>query len=159
MIRKLLLAPLLFPALALAAGAPCETPSLAPLPDTVPAPEMLRTPAAASCLRLDALSFVERLRRPAAPAPAAPVAARPAAATASNSGYVPKTQHDNTPWRFDMNQNGRRMTAEEFDAWMKAKGIRVATGKPTAAADAAVPAATAPATAKPGCQPSATQAC
>lgn len=151
MIRKLLLAPLLFPAFAFAAGAPCEAPSLAPLPDTVPAPEMLRSPAAASCLRVDALSFVERLRKPATPAPAA---------TASNSGYVPKTAHDNTPWRFDMNQNGRRMTAEEFDAWMKAKGIRVATGKPTAAADAPAPAATAaPATAKPGCQASATQAC
>ncbi|MBW8310869.1 MAG: hypothetical protein K0M64_02435 [Rhizobium sp.] len=142
MIRELLLAPLLFPALALAAGAPCETPSLAPLPDTVPAPEMIRAPAAASCLRVDALAFVARLRQPA-PAPTA--AARPATATASNSGYVPKTQHDNTPWRFDMNQNGRRMTAEEFDAWMKAKGIRVATGKP--AATEAAPAAPAPAAA------------
>jgi hypothetical protein len=54
---------------------------------------------------------------------------------ASSSGaYVPKTKDDNTPWRFDMNQNGKRMTAEEFDAWMKAKGINVATGKPKAAA-------------------------
>ena len=30
--------------------------------------------------------------------------------------------------RFDMQQNGRSMTAEEFDAWMKARGIRVAKG-------------------------------
>ena len=44
--------------------------------------------------------------------------------------YVPLTKDDNTPWRFDMSQNGKRMTAAEFDAWMKAKGIRVATGKP-----------------------------
>jgi len=44
--------------------------------------------------------------------------------------YVPKTAHDNSPYRFDMNQNGKRMTAEEFDAWMQAKGIRVATGQP-----------------------------
>lgn len=44
--------------------------------------------------------------------------------------YKPKTKDDNTPWRFDMSQNGKRMTAVEFDAWMKAKGIRVATGKP-----------------------------
>jgi hypothetical protein len=49
-----------------------------------------------------------------------------------NGAYVPKTKDDNTPWRFDMNQNGKRMTSEEFDAWMKAKGIRVATGKPGA---------------------------
>jgi hypothetical protein len=53
---------------------------------------------------------------------------RPAAPT--NGSYVPKTKDDNTPWRFDMNQNGKRMTSVEFDAWMKAKGIRVATGKP-----------------------------
>jgi hypothetical protein len=32
--------------------------------------------------------------------------------------------------RFDMQQNGHKMTAEEFDAWMKARGIRVAKGAP-----------------------------
>lgn len=32
--------------------------------------------------------------------------------------------------RFDMQQDGRSMTAEEFDAWMKANGIRVAKGAP-----------------------------
>jgi len=32
--------------------------------------------------------------------------------------------------RFDMQQNGRSMTAEEFDSWMKARGIRVAKGAP-----------------------------
>ena len=53
----------------------------------------------------------------------------PAASTAAGE-YKPKTKDDNTPWRFDMSQNGKRMTADEFDAWMKAKGIRVATGKP-----------------------------
>jgi hypothetical protein len=42
-----------------------------------------------------------------------------------------------------MSQNGKRMTAVEFDAWMKAKGIRVAKGRP-AAAGVAVPAATPP---------------
>jgi hypothetical protein len=69
---------------------------------------------------------------------------KPAAAPATATGavidpatYKPKTKFDNTPWRFDMNQNGKRMTAEEFDAWMKARGVRVATGKP------ATPAATA----------------
>ncbi len=34
--------------------------------------------------------------------------------------------------RFDMSQNGRRMSAEDFDAWMKARGIRIAKGKPPA---------------------------
>ncbi|MBB1471419.1 MULTISPECIES: hypothetical protein [unclassified Luteimonas] len=42
--------------------------------------------------------------------------------------YKPKTEFDNTPWRFDMNQNGKRMTADEFDAWMKSRGVRVARG-------------------------------
>ena len=44
--------------------------------------------------------------------------------------YQPKTKHDNTPYRFNMEQNGKRMTADEFDAWMKARGVRVATGEP-----------------------------
>ncbi|CAN5670316.1 hypothetical protein BH23PSE2_BH23PSE2_09510 [soil metagenome] len=45
------------------------------------------------------------------------------------SVYQPKTEFDNTPWRFDMNQNGKRMTADEFDAWMSARGIRIVGGK------------------------------
>jgi hypothetical protein len=49
------------------------------------------------------------------------------------AAYKPKTEFDNTPWRFDMNQNGRRMTADEFDAWMKARGVRVARGSAPAA--------------------------
>jgi rare lipoprotein A len=32
--------------------------------------------------------------------------------------------------RFDMRQDGRTMTAAEFDAWMKARQVRIATGKP-----------------------------
>ncbi len=56
------------------------------------------------------------------------------------SVYKPKTEFDNTPWRFDMNQNGKRMTADEFDAWMKTRGVRVARGAAPAAAPAAVPA-------------------
>jgi rare lipoprotein A len=32
-------------------------------------------------------------------------------------------------WRFDMRQDGKAMTANEFDAWMKARRARVATGK------------------------------
>ena len=68
------------------------------------------------------------------------------APTAAPGAYVPLTKDDNTPWRFDMSQNGKRMTAVEFDAWMKAKGIRVATGKPkqAAAPEAAAAAPTPP---------------
>lgn len=91
-------------------------------------------------------AFLQRLRQPVAPAPAA----------SSSGGYVPRTAHDNSPYRFDMTQNGRRMTAEEFDAWMKARGIRVATGKPAGSEPAA--AAPAAATAQ-ACQPTATTSC
>jgi rare lipoprotein A len=48
------------------------------------------------------------------------------------------------PWRFDMKQDGKPMTADEFDAWMKARQVRVATGKP------GVPAASTASTASPG---------
>ncbi len=77
------------------------------------APEMIRVPIIdPSCIAAaDALAL---LRLPAAAAPGV---------------YVPLTKDDNTPWRFDMRQNGRQMTAAEFEAWMKAKGIHVATGK------------------------------
>lgn len=35
-----------------------------------------------------------------------------------------------TGWRFDMSQDGRTMTVDEFDVWMRARQARVATGKP-----------------------------
>ena len=47
----------------------------------------------------------------------------------------PRAQQPADANRFYMEQNGKRMSAEEFDAWMKSRGIRVATGKPTKAAD------------------------
>ncbi len=44
------------------------------------------------------------------------------------AAYKPQTEFDNTPWRFDMSQNGKQMTADEFTAWMNSKGVRVAKG-------------------------------
>ena len=49
---------------------------------------------------------------------AAPVPAKAAPATGKH------------PNRFEMTRNGQRMTADDFDAWMKARGIRIAEGKP-----------------------------
>lgn len=46
------------------------------------------------------------------------------------AAYKPRTEFDNTPWRFNMTQNGKRMTADEFDAWMKARGVRVVKRAP-----------------------------
>jgi hypothetical protein len=96
-------------------------------------------------MRIESCQAIARATMPATPG--MPSSTDPAA-------YKPKTQFDNTPWRFDMSQNGKRMTADEFSAWMKARGVRVARG----AAPAAVPVApampsdplTAPAPAVPG---------
>ena len=79
--------------------------------------------AAVSCVFLK--DFIARSKKPVNSYDPS----RSSAGTADGA-YVPKTKDDNTPWRFDMNQNGKRMTSVEFDAWMKAKGIRVAKGKP-----------------------------
>jgi hypothetical protein len=54
------------------------------------------------------------------------------------AAYKPRTEFDNTPWRFNMSQNGKKMTADEFSAWMAARGVRVARGA-GAAAGAATP--------------------
>ena len=56
------------------------------------------------------------------------------------------------PWRFDMRQDGKPMTADEFDRWMKERRVRVATGKPGApekGIGAASPAGAAPVAATP----------
>lgn len=71
----------------------------------------------------------------------APAAIGGAVGSGDAAAYKPKTEFDNTPWRFDMNQNGKRMTAEEFDAWMKSRGVRVAKGAAPAVVPVAVPAA------------------
>ena len=120
--------------------------ALTPVAYAAPAPELsgaISVPPAQ--MPVSAASFLQRLRQP--------VVATPSAADA---GYVPRTAHDNSPYRFNMTQNGRRMTAEEFDAWMKARGIRVATGRPAGSAPA--PAAPAAATAQ-ACQANATTSC
>ena len=95
--------------------------------------------------------------QPPGPAPAAPsaldrvVAALPIAS--ANAGERPPAADamkpateakpaPGGPWRFDMRQDGRTMSADEFDAWMKARQVQVATGKPAAgAARPAAPAA------------------
>ncbi|WP_425488002.1 hypothetical protein [Marilutibacter penaei] len=64
----------------------------------------------------------------------APAAAQ--ATTIDPNSYTPRTEHDNAPYRFNMHQEGRQMTADEFDAWMKARGVRVARGSGAAAAPA-----------------------
>lgn len=71
-------------------------------------------PDLAAPRRDHAQTFAARKRRAPKPATAAPAPVAP------------------TAQRFDMTQGGKRMSADDFEAWMKARGIRVATGKPKA---------------------------
>src|SRR5690606_30432188 len=57
--------------------------------------------------------------------PAATIVAA-AVAPGPGGGAAPAGAPD---WRFDMHQDGRAMTADEFDAWMKSRRARVATGR------------------------------
>ena len=45
-----------------------------------------------------------------------------------------RKQHSFGPIKINMTQNGKRMTADEFDAWMKARGVRVVGRKEAPAA-------------------------
>ena len=69
------------------------------------------------------------------------------------AAYKPKTEFDNTPWRFDMSQGGKRMTADEFSAWMKSRGVRVARGAAPAAPAPGTPVPATPATAPAAAPP------
>jgi len=61
---------------------------------------------------------------------AEPVAAATRAASTSTVATTVPALASGQEWRFDMRQDGKAMTADEFDAWMKARRARVATGKP-----------------------------
>jgi hypothetical protein len=109
----------------------------------------------------ECISAAQFTARPKAKTPAGSVASssgssKPVTTAKPDGGaYVPKTKDDNTPYRFDMNQNGKRMTADEFAAWMKAKGIHVATGKPGGPAVAQPT----PTPAEPACKPTKRKKC
>lgn len=137
-------------ALARTAVAPVVSPALAP-ELVAPAPQ-LGTPSGVLAQAFDEAQTVDAvlLRLRIDKCRTAAMSTRPGGLTPGidPATYVPKTQFDNTPWRFDMNQNGKRMTADEFDAWMKSRGVRVAkgaTGTTAAAAPAPAPAAPVPA--------------
>ena len=75
---------------------------------------------------------------------ALPIASANAGERPASAGAKPVQD----PYRFDMRQDGKAMTADEFDAWMKARQVRVATGragKPDAPATVATSQAPAPA--------------
>jgi hypothetical protein len=82
-----------------------------------PIEEMQRQDGRASQDCVSAANFIARNSRakPATPSASNNVNNKPAASGSSN--------------RFNMTQNGKKMTADDFDAWMRANGIRVVGGK------------------------------
>ncbi|MCC4617148.1 septal ring lytic transglycosylase RlpA family protein [Xanthomonas campestris pv. asclepiadis] len=104
---------------------------------------------AANASQID--SLVQRLPTrtvpTAAPRAVATSAAAPVAAAAAGSAAaaaVPAGER----WRYRVADSRQPGNADNFDAWMKSQGVRVATGKPAAAAPrpaSAVPVAVAPA--------------
>ena len=161
-LRMLLLATLALPFAAHAASCPAPTPvaplqpaSAAPLSDELAfAARPLGEPAGVLSQAYDASLAVDRvlLRQQlmqclelanAAPAPGVVDPGNPAA-------YKPRTQYDNTPWRFNMSQNGKNMTADEFAEWMESRGVHVARGAATSAPAATEQALPPPPAADPG---------
>ena len=61
------------------------------------------------------------------------IAAAPARSSRPTRPRSRATVAAGTDYRFDMRQDGKAMSADEFDAWMKARQVRVATGKPAPA--------------------------
>lgn len=112
--------------LSLMLSAPMFAVAAEPAQDVAPAQTTLAAEPACTPAATAGASTASAQEAPAA----LPCVDTTAAAPPAEPAYVPKTAHDNSPYRFDMNQNGKRMTADEFDAWMQAKGIRVATGVP-----------------------------
>jgi len=53
------------------------------------------------------------------------VALTPVAAPVFEDNYIKQTEFDNTPYRFNMTQGGKRMTADDFDAWLQSNGYSV----------------------------------
>jgi rare lipoprotein A len=90
----------------------------------------------------------------ALPIASARAAERPAstsiATTAPAADAVPASGRE---LRFDMRQDGRTMTADEFDAWMQSRQVRVATGQPGTPDAAIVASAGSPGSAPPAAEP------
>lgn len=66
------------------------------------------------------------------PSPPCLSAKRKAESSAPATAKMPAAQPapNGGAYRFNMSQGGKRMTADEFDAWMKANGIRIAGAQP-----------------------------
>jgi rare lipoprotein A len=112
------------PYVALAAS---PNPSLLTLPPGVHIATGKPQPASAIDTLVSALPIASANAGERPPQNVAPIADR----SIPNLPLLPSTSmQPAVSQRFDMRQDGRTMTADEFDAWMRARRMRVATGKP-----------------------------
>ena len=118
-----------------AVGAAPLSPELAFEPKPLGAPAGVLSQAYEASLSVDQVLLRQEIARCSDLAKATPA---PGVDATDPAAYKPRTQYDNTPWRFNMSQNGKKMTADEFSAWMEARGVRVARGAAPAAAPAGV---------------------
>ncbi|HET6435505.1 MAG TPA: septal ring lytic transglycosylase RlpA family protein [Xanthomonadaceae bacterium] len=108
--------------------------------DTAPARGAVETPATSATAQASTPSALDGLvaTLPAKTGAATNAPANDAVATLASASTA-ASPATNTDWRFDMRQDGRTMTADEFDAWMRARRARVATGKPAEVAPRGAP--------------------
>lgn len=64
------------------------------------------------------------------PAPVAIAAGAPPMMTPASAAIPANVTAAGNDYRFDMRQDGKAMSADEFEAWMTSRQVRVATGKP-----------------------------
>ncbi len=138
-----------------AAARPLQASALAPVSPELAAPSYrLGTTAVLSRAYDEAQSAeqvvlrleIEKCQNVAMAAPAA------GAISANDpAAYVKQTEFDNTPYRFNMTQGGKRMTADDFDTWLQANGYNVGSRRvdpnaaPVVDAEAAAPGQATPA--------------
>ena len=102
----------------IATGVPAAVAPAIPAPPGA-VPSVSATTSATATLPPGAQSTTATIPAPATPATGAVI---------DPATYQKRTEFDNTPWRFNMEQNGQRMTPDDFAAWMEARGVRVAKG-------------------------------
>src|SRR5690606_11681709 len=138
------LAALVFPAVAFAATCPAPAPAsmandplhggpIAPVAaELADAGNPLGIPGSVLAQAFDASQALDqvllRIRIEACRDVAIAVPAPWVLAPASPAAYNPRPEFDHRPWRFNLSQGGKNMTADEFSAWMQSRGVRVARG-------------------------------
>ena len=53
---------------------------------------------------------------------------KPKAVAKADADEIIVKGKDSKAYRFDMTQRGKKMSADDFEAWMKANGLRIAKG-------------------------------